>query len=235
MLKSSEIIKIFCETPGFFTIGPKTTTSNRVTPIYPDMRRVFSDPKALRKIARVILKFMHDKKIKCDYIVGGATAGIGLAATMSLLSGIPWGYVRKEPKDGGMGLALEGNFRPGMRAVLVDDALGHGAAKTKFVANIRKAGLKIERVIVPVSRTTTGKSGRECMSWVKPARIKFQSFGDMFDMNAYSVKNNILTKEGAKLLEWYANDAEHWNLDKKKWAFFQNYLAQKKHLSKSGA
>ena len=234
MIKNREITKIFCETPNFFVIGPKTTTSHRVCPIYPDMRRVFSDPKALRKIARVILKFMREKSIKCDYLVGGATAGIGLAAAMSLESGIPWGYVRKEPKGGGMGLALEGNWRRGMRAVLVDDALGHGAAKPIFVKNIRKAGLKINWVIVPAARTVTGKSGRQCTAWVKPAKVKFQCFSDMFDWSPYCVKNNIVTRDGMKLLEWYAKDAEHWNLDPVKWQFFQKYLLTK-HDSKSGA
>ena len=233
MLKSAEIVKVFCDTPNFFAVGPKTTTSHRVAPIYPDMRRVFSDPKALRKIARIMLKFMRDKKIKCDYIVGGATAGIGLAATIGLESGIPWGYVRKEPKDGGMGLALEGNWQRGMRAVLVDDALGHGAAKTKFVKNIRKAGLKIDWVIVPAARTVTGKSGKACMAWVKPSRVKFQCFSDMFDWEPYCVKNNIVTADGMKLLRWYAEDAEHWNLDKNKWVFFKKYL-KSKHDSKSG-
>jgi orotate phosphoribosyltransferase len=233
MNKSLAITKIFCNTPNFFTIGPKTTTSNRVCPIYPDMRRVFSDPKALKKIARVIIQFMRDKNIKCDYVVGGATAGIGLAAAISLESGIPWGYVRKEPKGGGMGLAVEGNYRRGMTAVLVDDALGHGASKPIFVKNIRKAGLKINWVIVPVARTVTGKSGRQCMAWVKRSRVRFQCFSDIFDWAPYCVKNNIVTPEGMQLLLWYAEDAEHWHTDKKKWAFFQHYL-KSQHESASG-
>lgn len=234
MLKSPKIIKIFCETPNFYTVGPKTTSSNRVTPIYPDMRRVFSYPKRLDAIAREIIKFIKTKNIKFDIVLGGVTAGIPLASAIGLIANKRLGYVRKEPKAGGMGLAVEGSFKKSETALLVDDCLGHGAAKPVFVKNIRKAGLKINWVIVPVSRTTTGKSGKECMAWIKPSRVKFQSFGDIFDMNKYSAQHHVLTKEGAQLLDWYAEDAEHWNLDPNKWAFFQKYL-KTKHASKSGA
>lgn len=234
MFKSQKIIKIFCETPGFYTIGPKTTTSFCVCPIYPDMRRAFSSPKSLRIIADEIIKFIKKKKIKFDIVLGGVTAGIPLATAIGLLMNKPIGYVRKEPKAGGMGLAVEGNYKKGMKALLVDDALGYGAAKPKFIKNIRDAGLKIDWVVVAVSRTTTGKSGRECTAWVKKSKVKFQSFGDVYDMIKYSVTNRILTSGGGKLLKWYADDGKNWNKDPKKWAFFQNYLKMKKHPSKSG-
>ena len=60
-----------------------------------------------------------------------------------------------------------------------------------------------------MARTVTGKSGRECMAWVKPSHVKFQCFSDIFDWEPYCVKNNIVTADGMKLLRWYAEDAEH--------------------------
>ena len=234
METSQKIIKAFCETENVFTIGPKVTTSNRVTPVYPDIRRVFSDPRSLRVICQEMKKFIEKNKIKFDFILGGATAGTSVAAVLGQLMNKPSGYVRKEPKEGGMGLAVEGNWKKGMKVLLVDDCIGHGAAKTKFIENIRKAGLKIDWVIVPFSRTTTGKSGKECTAWVKPLKVKFQSFGDLYDMIEYSLKHKIITEEAYYLLKWYADDAMNWNKDKKKWQYFQNYLKKKKHNSKSG-
>lgn len=234
MIKSQEIIKIYCETPNFYTVGPKTTTSNRVTPIYPDMRRVMSYPKNLRATAKIIARFIKNRKIKYDFIVGGATAGIPLATALGLLLDKPFGYVRKEPKAGGMGLAVEGSYSPGMRAILVDDALAHGVAKRKFIRNIRTAGLKLEWVIVVISRTNRGRSGRETMSWSKKDRVKLQSFCDLYDLIDYSLKHKVITPEAWQLLKWYCDDAEGWNRDPKKWTYFKKYL-RLPHPSKSGA
>lgn len=233
MVKSEKIIKTFSSTPNFYTIGPKVTTSDRVCPIYPDMRRTFSSPKSLKIICGEINDFLEAKKIKYDFIIGGVTAGVPLATAIALLVNRPFGYVRKEPKAGGMGLAVEGNYEKGMKTILLDDALGHGAAKIKFIENIRQAGLNIEWVIVPTSRTTKGKSGQECMEFVKQMKVKFQSFCDLYDIVEYSVKNNIITEAAGKLLSWYGDDAAHWHKDKEKWQFFQDYLEQK-HQSKSG-
>jgi orotate phosphoribosyltransferase len=233
MIKSEKIIEIFGRTPNFFVIGPKITTSDRVAPIYPEVRRIYSSPENLKAICREIEKFLKFKKIKYDFIFGGATAGIQIATALALLVNKPCGYVRTRPKAGGMGLAVEGDWRPGMRVILLDDSMGHGAAKTKFIKNIRQAGLIIDWVIVPVSRTNTGRGGRECMKWIKPAKVNFQSFCDVYDILNYSLKHNIITESAAALLRWYADDAANWHKDKNKWQFFQNYLKQK-HASKSG-
>ncbi|MBI4050119.1 MAG: hypothetical protein HY398_01575 [Candidatus Doudnabacteria bacterium] len=233
MLKSQKIIKAFATTPFFFEIGPKVTTSNRICPIYPDMRKTLGDPRRMRMIVSEIVKFIKSKKIKFDVILGGVTAGIPLATALGMALNKPFGYVRKEPKPGGLSLAVEGNYRKGMAALLVDDALGHGVAKKKFIKNIRTAGLKVNWVIVPLSRTNCGRSGRECIKFVKDMKVKFQSFGDIYDINNYALKYKLITPEAANLLKWYAEDAEHWNLDKKKWQHFQKYL-RGKHASITG-
>ena len=231
---SEKILKALCETPRLYTIGPKMTTSHCLSPIYADMRRCYSDPKSMRIICKEIIKFISAKKIKFDFVVGGATAGIPLGTALGLLMNKPFGYVRKQPKDGGMGLAVEGGWRPGMTALLIDDAAAHGASKIPFVHNIRAAGMKINWVIVPVARTLREPNATKDHGWIKQEKIQLQAFCDINDMGEYAYKHKIISHDAYLLYNWYASDPHHWQDDKKKWQFFQDYLKMPKHDSRSG-
>jgi orotate phosphoribosyltransferase len=227
--KSKKIIKTILSTPNFCTIGPFTVTSGQVIPIYPDFRTIFSDPKRLKLIAREVIKFIQKRKIKFDIFLGCATAGVPLAVALGLLMKKPVGYVRKKPKEGGMRRAVEGGFKKGMRAILIDDALAQGKHKQIFLDNIRKEGLKASWVIVVASR---GHRTKYYLDWIKKAKVRFQSFCDLFDLADYAEKHKIWSKEACQLFRWYSLDAEGWHKDPKKWEFFKNYLKKKKHLSK---
>ncbi|MFZ2189617.1 MAG: phosphoribosyltransferase family protein [Candidatus Magasanikiibacteriota bacterium] len=232
--KSQKIIKAFTNTDGLYTIGPKMTTNGRLAPIYTDIRKFFSFPKNLKLLAREIINFTKEKNIDYDIVLGGATAGIPIATAVSLLSGKQFGYVRKAPKDGGNGLAVEGNYKKGMKCILIDDAMGHGDAKIAFIKNIREAGLKVEWVIVAAARVLKGEIGKKSTSWIKPNKVKFQAFCEIYDLIKDAYENKIITKEAFDLLSWYADDAMNWPKDPKKWEYFQNYLKKPVHHSKSG-
>lgn len=229
--KSEKILSLIIRTPDFCTVGPFTVTSGQTTPIYPDFRTAFSYPNRLKIIAREFIKFIKKKKIKFDIILGCATAGVPLAMAIGLLMNKRVGYVRAKPKEGGMRRAVEGGFRKGLRAILIDDALAQGIHKLAFIKNIRQAGLKVDWVIVGASR---GHRTYSYLDWIKKAKVKFQSFGDIFDMADYAEKHKLWSREACQLFRWYSLDAEHWHEDPKKWKFFQDYLKIKKHKSKTG-
>lgn len=217
---SKKIIDLVSKTPNFYHMGPYTTTNGCVTAIYPDMRSVFSDPKRLKAIAQEMWKFIQKKKIPVDFFIGGATAGIQLSTALSMVSGIPNGYVRKEPKGGGLCRAVEGNWKPGMRCILIEDAHGHGAAKTIFTKNIRAAGMKIDWVMVMLSRSNRHA---HYFKWFPKAKVKFQSFGDIEDFLKYSKKHQLISPDAEKLMGWFHENAQSWNKDPKKWKFFLEY------------
>lgn len=218
--KNQKIIDLVSRTKGLYHIGPYTTTNGCTMGVYSDMRSVFSDPKRLRSIALEIWKFMKRKKIKADFIVGGATAGIQLSTALSMVSGVPNGYVRKEPKAGGLCRAVEGEWKKGMRCVLIEDAHGHGAAKTVFIKNIRQAGMKIEWVIVMLSRSN---KHAHYFKWFPKAGVKFQSFGDIEDFIIHSKRKKLISSEAAQLMMYFHENAYSWNKDPKKWKFFLDY------------
>jgi len=231
LLQNQKIINLFNSVENYYLPGPYTTTNNCVTPLYVDGRAVFSHPQNLKGVAREMIKFINQEKIKFDFILGGATAGIPIAVAVGLLMNKPVGYVRKQPKGGGTNRVVEGDFKPGSTALLIDDALGHGAGKTIFINHIRNSGFKVNWLLVAGSR---GYDNPNYFKWFKAAKVNFASLSDLSGVIKDARQKKLISPEAAQLLEWYFADASGWNKDKAKWQYFLAYKKIKKHHSKYG-
>ncbi|MBF0565719.1 MAG: orotate phosphoribosyltransferase [Nitrospirae bacterium] len=95
--------------------------------------------------------------LKIDAI-GGLTMGAdpiaAATAYTSYLKGAPINAVviRKEPKDHGTMLRVEGNFREGDKIVVVDDVITTGGSTIRAVKAAREAGLLVVAAIVLLDR-----------------------------------------------------------------------------------
>lgn len=221
-LKNKKIIKIFCETPGTFG-APKVNTTGNFCPVYFDPRVAFSYPEKLMAIAEECVKEIETFGEDFDFILGGATAGISLAAYIAYVMKKRLGYVRKQPKENASN-TVEGHLKKGMKVVLIDDAEGQGKAKKLFIDNIRNSGFEINNVIVAVARTARGASGEKANGWVVDKKVNLICLCDCYDMVDYARKNNLLSEEVCNLSEWYCDDAGGWNKDPRKWNYFLEYL-----------
>jgi len=231
LMQNERVIKSFNRVKDFYLKGPYATTNNCVMPLYVDDRAVFSDPKALKTIAFEIAKFIKKEKISFDFIVGGATAGIPIATAVGLILNRPTGYVRKMSKGGGTNKVVEGSFKKGNKALLIDDALGHGAGKMVFLKNIRKSGFKVDTLLVVCSR---GYNNPGYFKWFKKAEVNFISFCDLRGIINNAKESKIISQEAWQLLNWYFMDAINWNKDEKKWQYFLEYKKKKSFSSKYG-
>lgn len=96
--------------------------------------------------------------------VGGLTLGADPLATAvsvaSFVAGRPLHafLVRKEPKGHGTDQWLEGqgNLRPGMPVVVLEDVITTGASTLRAVERARGAGLEVARVVALVDREEEG-------------------------------------------------------------------------------
>jgi uridine monophosphate synthetase len=94
--------------------------------------------------------------LQYDCLAGIPYAGLPLAVAMSLESGCPLIYPRKEAKTYGTKRQVEGVFQPGDRALVVDDVITSGGAKLEAIAPLRDAGLVVEDIVVVVDREQSG-------------------------------------------------------------------------------
>ncbi|MBF0305862.1 MAG: orotate phosphoribosyltransferase [Alphaproteobacteria bacterium] len=129
---------------------PYILTSGWASPVYIDVRKVISYPRARRRIcemaAATITRQVGFESI--DAVAGGETAGIPYAAWISDLLGLPMLYVRKKPKGFGRNAQIEGHMRDGDRVVLVEDLASDGASKVTFCRAVREAGAKVDHAFV---------------------------------------------------------------------------------------
>jgi orotate phosphoribosyltransferase len=79
-----------------------------------------------------------------------------LAASASLVSGLPFLIVRKQAKEYGTGNRLEGEFAPGELVCLVEDVVTSGGAAVTAVQALREAGLRCQNAVCVVDREEGG-------------------------------------------------------------------------------
>lgn len=146
---ASELILALHEI-GAFRFGDFVLKDGRHSPFYVDLRLLVSHPAVLAQAAHELLRCSAG--IPYDRIAGIPYAGLPLAIAMSLESGKPLVYPRKEAKAYGTKRQVEGELAPGDRALVVDDVITTGGAKIEAVEPLRQAGLVVEDIIVLVDR-----------------------------------------------------------------------------------
>jgi orotate phosphoribosyltransferase len=136
--------------PGLVRSGAGSWDGSR-TPIHPlSMESAYADPMLLRDLGTRGARFAAELGV--DVVVGAETAGVPLAAAVSLAAGVPFAFVRKpgyrghevdEPPTRGADVA-------GRRVLLVDDAVSSGTAVERFTEALVDAGAEVVGVFVLV-------------------------------------------------------------------------------------
>lgn len=139
---------------GVIRTGDFVLKDGRHSPIYVDLRVLVGSPRVLAMVAAALLE--RARPLAFDCVAGIPYAGLPLAVAMSLAGDLPLVYPRKEAKTYGTRQRVEGVFRSGERALVVDDVITTGGAKIEAVAPLRDAGLVVEDILVVVDREQAG-------------------------------------------------------------------------------
>ncbi len=110
---------------------------------YIDKFRLFSDPNVLRRIARLFTPVIAE--INPDLIAGTELGGVVIATAVSQLANLPMIAVRKQPKGYGAFADeyVEGPFRSGDRALLLEDVVTNGRDLLAAAARLEELGLHV--------------------------------------------------------------------------------------------
>jgi orotate phosphoribosyltransferase len=123
--------------------------SGQISSEYFDKYRFEADPGLLRRVAERMQALLP---AGTQVLAGLELGGVPIATAMSLASGLPAVFVRKQAKAYGTRQAVEGGDIAGKRVVLVEDVITTGGAVADASRLVGEAGGEVMAVVCAIWR-----------------------------------------------------------------------------------
>jgi len=123
--------------------NPFTWASGWQSPIYCDNRIMLSYPEIRKYVGNELAKNITASYGSPDVIAGVATGAIGIGLLVAEAMGLPFIYVRPEPKSHGRQNQVEGKLEAGQTVVVVEDLISTGKSSLNAVSALKKAGAQV--------------------------------------------------------------------------------------------
>jgi orotate phosphoribosyltransferase len=127
--------------------NPFTWASGWKSPIYCDNRVTLSFPPIRNYIREEFSKHIEKEYGKPDVIAGVATGAIGIGMLVAEYMGLPFVYVRPEPKKHGRQNQVEGFLQKGQNVVVVEDLISTGNSSLLAVEALKEAGANVKGMV----------------------------------------------------------------------------------------
>ena len=141
----AEAIYKICYLRGDFRLRSGTRSNE-----YFDKYRFESEPKLLTAIAGHLAPLVPNNT---QVIAGLELGGVPIATALSLKTGIPMAFVRKEPKDYGTCQFCEGASVKGKNVLIIEDVVSTGGQVIISTGDLRNIGAHITNVLAIIDRT----------------------------------------------------------------------------------
>jgi uridine monophosphate synthetase len=131
---------------GCILFGSYVQASGATFPYYIDLRKIISHPQIFYQVLNAYAEIIKD--LEYDRIAGIPYGSLPTATGLALQMQKPMIFPRKEVKAHGTRRAIEGNFEPGEKVLVVDDILISGKSVMEGAAKIKAAGLEVSDIVV---------------------------------------------------------------------------------------
>ncbi len=126
---------------------PFTWASGWHSPIYCDNRITLSFITIRNFLRENLAKAIEEKYGKPDVIAGVATGAIAMGVLVAQEMGLPFVYVRPEPKKHGRQNQIEGHLERGQNVVVVEDLISTGKSSLNAVKALKDAEANVKGMV----------------------------------------------------------------------------------------
>ncbi|MFI2857518.1 orotate phosphoribosyltransferase [Paenibacillus sp. JSM ZJ436] len=184
---------------------PFTWTSGIQSPIYCDNRLTMSHPQVRDFIAESFAAIIREQFQDTDVIAGTATAGIPHAAWVAQKLNLPMAYIRDKAKGHGKENLIEGQIKPGQKAIVIEDLISTGGSSIKAAKAVEEAGAQVQSVLAIFSYQLD-----KAEKAFEEAGVPLQSLSNYTALTEVALEKGVIQKEDLELLQSFrANPAAY--------------------------
>ena len=137
-----------CRLTGTFTLR-----SGQVSNTYFDKYLFEADPQLLREVAAAAVRLIPPGT---EVLAGLELGGVPVATALSLATGLPAAFVRKEAKRYGTAKLAEGADIAGRRVLIVEDIVTTGGQVVLSARDLRERGAELVGALCVIDRSEGG-------------------------------------------------------------------------------
>ena len=184
---------------------PFTWASGWKSPFYCDNRKTLSFPELRNFVKLELVHAVLEHFADAEGVAGVATGAIAQGALVADALNLPFSYVRSKPKDHGLANLIEGEVKPGMKVVVVEDLISTGGSSLKAVDALRQAGCEVVGMVAsytygfPVAEQAFAEAG-----------VKLVTLTDYEHVVAQALETGYIAETDVEVLNEWRKDPANW-------------------------
>ena len=184
---------------------PFTWASGWKSPFYCDNRKTLSFAELRTFVKLELTHAVLEHFPEAEAVAGVATGAIAQGALVADALNLPFAYVRSKPKDHGLENLIEGELKPGLKVVVVEDLISTGGSSLKAVEALRRHGCE---VVGMVASYTYGFDVAE--KAFSEAGVKLVTLTDYDHVVATALETGYIAESDIQLLNDWRKDPAGW-------------------------
>jgi len=184
---------------------PFTWASGWKSPIYCDNRVTLSYPEVRSFLKQEMAKLVIGKYGKPDVIAGVATGAIAIGILIAEELGVPFIYVRPEPKKHGRKNQIEGFLDANQNVVVIEDLISTGKSSLNAVTALKEAEANVKGMIAIFSYGFAVASEN-----FETAEVELTTLSNYNYLIEQAVESDYVSKEDSELLQDWRLSPSTW-------------------------
>lgn len=185
---------------------PFTWASGWNSPIYCDNRITLSFPPVRVFLKEEIAKIVETQYGKPDVIAGVATGAIAVGVLVAQELGVPFVYVRPEPKKHGRKNQIEGYLESGQNVVVIEDLISTGKSSLNAVQALKEAGAVVKGMVAIFSYEFDVATEN-----FEAANVNLTTLSNYTHLLEQAVDSKYITDDEIDTLQQWRKDPGNWN------------------------